>query len=244
MPFEFSEEEITAVKSKFPRLHLVSLHVWTGALDLYAEFDGYSIRDSYEIEITVSDEYPAQIPLMREVGGRTQAIKKKYRLEDIRALHYNSHNQTACLCVKQVEKRKFPLGSNLITFIDELVIPYLYGLSYYDQHGRWPWREYSHGSLGLLEFYAEDEREQTSEDIKQLLTHVRLENNWKEYHKQFRKPSPERLCVCGSRKPFHQCHQRAWRGVLRLYADLERLHLNLADLDRLSKAAFYKHESV
>ena len=237
MPFEFSEKEIAEVKRKFSKLDLVRPYTWKGVLNLYAEFNGYPIRDSYEIEITASGEYPAQVPFMREVGGRTRAIAQKYKLNDLRSLHYNLSNGTACLCVKQMEKGRFPPGSNLVTFIDDLVIPYLYGLSYYDKNGRWPWIEYNHGSLGLLEFYAEDESEQTKESIQQVVAQVRLEINWKEYHKQFRKPSPEKLCVCGSRKPFQKCHPRAWPGVLRLHADLKRFQLNLDNLDRLCRAA-------
>jgi len=151
---EFSKEEIAAVKEKFPGLRLTAKG-WEGDLAFYASFEDHPIRDTYRVAIDIPLEYPEQIPLLREIGGRTQKIAKKYGLQDIRSLHFNANNGTACVCVKQEEKRKFPPGAPLLTFIDDLAVPYLYGLSYYDQNGRWPWREYSHGCLGLLEFYAE-----------------------------------------------------------------------------------------
>jgi hypothetical protein len=117
-----------------------------------------------------------------------------------------------------------------LVFVEELAVPYLYGLSYYEGHGKWPWPDYSHGGLGLLEFYAERPQEQTSEDLAEVLAAFRRERNWKEYHKQLRKPSSKRACLCGSGRPFDTCHNRAWLGVTHMRTELERLGLNLKKL--------------
>lgn len=232
-PYDFPEEEIAAVRNKFPKLALRDPGVWDGEIDIDATYNEERITDSFKIGIVASDKYPHELPAMIEIGGRTNSIAEKYRLTDRRDLHYNVKNRVACLCVKQEEKIKFPPGSNLVNFIDDLVIPYLYGLSYYDQHGKWPWGEYSHGGLGLLEFYAEN-GEQTVEQIEEVAKSFVADDHWKEYSRQFRKPSAERFCVCGSQKPFRKCHPRAWQGVERLHADLKRLEVNIYKLYRRS----------
>jgi hypothetical protein len=178
----FSADEVAAVRTKYPRLILGQSHILEGTFDLNASFDDHVITDEFLIRITASAEYPAKIPTLRKVGGRTQAIALKYRITDYRKLH-RSDDEVACLCVNQMERKKFPPGSDLSVFLENLVLPYLYGLSYYDAHGRWPWGEYSHGALGLLEFYAEEEAEQTREGIEEWALLIRRDKNWKEYHK-------------------------------------------------------------
>ncbi len=220
----FSDDEAAAVRSKYPRLILVQSHLLEGTLELHASFNDHVITDEFLIRITASAEYPGRMPTMREIGERTQSIASKYRITDFRKLH-RSGDEAACLCVKQMERKKFPPGSDLFVFVENLVVPYLYGLSYYDATGRWPWGEYTHGALGLLEFYGDDGIEQTREGIEEVALLIRRETNWKEYHKQIRKPSGDRMCLCGSMRSFKTCHRRAWEGTLRLNSELRRLRL-------------------
>lgn len=230
--YDFSEEEISAVRNAFPKLTLKRQGVWEGEIDIDAVHNGERIQDQFEIAITATEPYPKQMPMMFEIGGRTKATAEKYKITDPRDLHCNPKDGTACLCVKQEEKMRFPPGSNLVDFIRELVIPYLYGLSYFDKHKKWPWGEYSHGGLGLLEFYAEDPTPLTKEDIEQVAEVFRADDNWKEYSRQLRKPSAERHCICRSGKSIRKCHPRAWQGVQRLHANLTRLEINIYKLYR------------
>lgn len=230
--YNFSQEEIDAVQNKFPNLKLEQQGVFKGALEFFAEYEGYQIKDAFEICIIAPDTYPSQIPFLIEVGGRTQAIARKHRVTDLRRLHCNPRQRnTACLCAKQEEKIKFPPGSNLVFFIENLVIPYLFGLSYFEKYGKWaPWGEYSHGGLGILECHAEYPNNITIQDIREIAKTLRADENWKEYSKQLRKPSSERFCVCGSRKPFAKCHTLAWQGLERLYSDIQDYKLNVRQL--------------
>jgi hypothetical protein len=230
--YTFTQEEVDAVQAKFPKLKLEKQGVWRGVLDFFAEYEGYQIRGSYKICIITPYTYPSQLPFLIEIGGRTQAIAKKYGITDLRQLHCNPrlHNM-ACLCAKQEEKIKFPPGSNLVVFINELVIPYLFGLSYFDKHGKWaPWGEYSHGGLGVLECHAEYSGEITKQDIEEVTRILRADENWKECSKQLRKPSGERFCICSSRKPFKKCHKKAWEGLQRLHSDIQKYGLNVRKL--------------
>ncbi len=221
----FSEEEVAEVRAKYPALELKSPGVLEGVLKMQAEYEGLRVDDDFLVRITALNPHSNRIPALYEIGGRTEAIAKKRRVRDQRDLHRNVDG-TACVCVKQVEKEKFPLGSHLLVFVEELAVPYLFGLNRYDQGGEWPWKDYSHGSLGLLEFYAEDMQEQSRQDIAEILATIKQDPEWSEYRKQLRKPSSKRACLCGSGKSFGKCHSRAWHGVRHLRAALERLDLN------------------
>jgi len=226
---DFSSEEIALVISKYPKLARTSPGNLEGVLEMTAVYEDYPITDQFRVKITNVNPHSSRLPALCETSGRTEEIARKYGIRDTRDLHRNSDG-TACVCVKQMERHKFPDGSSLIVFVEQLAVPYLYGLSYYDQHGRWPWKEYSHGGIGLLEFYSDDFPYQAREDIQGLAGAFRKELNWKEYHKQLRKPSAERSCLCRSGKPFHKCHNRAWRGLSRLLEEMNCLGIDPAKL--------------
>lgn len=189
---------------------------------MHAVYNGIELSDNFQIQVTNLNPHSKQIPALREVGGRTQSIANKWKITDLRSLHHNIDG-TACVCVKQVEQQKFPPGSSLMTYIEELVVPYLYSLAYFEQHQRWPWGDYSHGVLGLLEFYAGRSRLQSREELDSILPNIRREKNWQNYHKQLRKPSPEKQCLCGSGKAFRSCHPRVWDGLLHLSSEMRRI---------------------
>ena len=218
----FSDEEILAVKARYPGLDRTGPGTLEGFLNMDAVYDGHPLADSFQIRITTTNPHSAHVPALYEIGGRTKSIADKYGFSDLRTLHQNMDG-TACVCVKQIERQKFPSGSDLFVFIEELVVPYLYGLIYYEHHQRWSWGDYSHGSMGLLEFYADDTTPQTAESIADILPSIRKDPNWKEYHKQLRKPSAERFCLCGSRKAFRKCHKKAWQGLVQLRNEMLRL---------------------
>ncbi|MDD5759883.1 MAG: hypothetical protein PHI06_12470 [Desulfobulbaceae bacterium] len=217
MAFQFSEEEIQAVKSRFPKLELVQPMVWAGEVDLLASYNGREIKDQYEIAITVTEKYPNELPCLREIGGRTKAIAEKYNIADLRTLHCNQENGMACLCVKQEEGKRFPPGSSMVKFMDELAVPYLYGLSSYDKDGRWPWKEYSHGSLGPLEYEGEVLTLHSHESIVTLIQYFSKDKKWSKYREQLIEPKGYRRCLCGSVIPFYACHRLAWAGIQRLH---------------------------
>jgi len=231
MAVQFSEKEIRAVKAHFPKLELVQPTTWEGDLDLFAIHNGLEIKDLYKISITVSGEYPNEMPLLREIGGRTQEIANKCGLMDLRTLHHNPENGTACLCVKQEEVQRFPPGSDLVKFVDELVVPYLYGLSSYEERREWPWKEYDHGGLGLFTYEGEKLASHTRETIMTIMRCIFLEQkNWTKYREQLRQPKGHRPCLCGSRVPLYACHKNAWAGVQHLHQCIAQLGMTSMSL--------------
>lgn len=221
---EIPPEEIAQVEERYPSLGYSGNGQWEGPFKFDATYNGKQIIDLFRIQIIADKNYPNRIPALREVGGRVLAITSKHRVE-LADVHYNASSNTACVCVKQEETARFPPGSKLPTFIEDLVIPYLYGLSFFDQTGRWPWTEFSHGGLGLLEFYAQDSISPTREDLLEIGKMIRTGPNWRQYSKQLKKPNSERKCLCGSGRPISDCHSDVWQGINKLHAHLKRLGL-------------------
>lgn len=235
MALVFTDAEISKVQKKYPGISRTAPDTVEGELNLDAVYENLRLRDNYHIRITASNPHSARIPALWEIGNRTPAIANKFGIQDLRTLHRNPEG-SACVCVKQVEKQKFPPGSTLIRYLEELAVPYLYGLTFFEKHGRWPWGDYSHGSLGLFEYYAENTAPQTCEDIEYILPSIRREINWKEYHKQLRKPSGDRSCLCGSGKKFSKCHSRAWEGLQIMVSEMNRIGIDRKNLfDRITQ---------
>lgn len=223
----FTAEEISEVKNRYPRLRTTDNGAVEGDIDLHAVYGGEERRDAFQVRIVALPDYPDSMPLLLETGGRTAAIATKHRIKDHRDLHRNPGTGTACLCVKQEEAVRFPTGAGLLHFIEELVVPYLFGLSHFDEHGKWPWPDYSHGALGNLEYYGDAAEDPSNESISATLDLLKQGGSWRELRRQIRKPSAMRMCVCGSRKPISRCHKGVWAGITKLNADIQRLGLDL-----------------
>jgi hypothetical protein len=223
----FTAEEIAEVVSRYRRLRAAGNGVVEGVLDLHAEYDGEERRDAFEVRIVAPADYPDSMPSLTETAGRTAAVAAKYRIVDQSDLHRNPGAGTACLCVKQEEPVRFPRGANLSQFIEGLVVPYLFGLSHFDEHGKWPWPDRSHGALGTIEYYAECAGDPSADSINETLDLLKDDPVWRALRKQLRKPSAMRFCVCGSGKPISRCHKDVWGAVVKLNGDMRKLGLNL-----------------
>lgn len=226
----FTDEEIFDVTHRYPRLQAVEGGVVEGVLDLHAIYNGEERRDAFQVRIVAPPDYPNSMPALLETRGRTAAIAKKYGIEDYRDLHRNPGTGMACLCVKQEERLRFPKGANLPHFIEELVVPYLFGLSHFDEYGEWPWPDYSHGALGIVEYYAEATDDPSQEAIGSTLDLLKQDICWRDFRKQIRKPSAMRMCVCGSNKPISRCHKGVWAGIIKLNADIQKLGLDMRQI--------------
>lgn len=222
----FTTEEIAEVLARYPGLRTTGDGKVEGTFDLHAVYDGEERRDAFQVRIAAPPDYPNSIPSLIETGGRTAAIAAKHGIDDLRDLHRNPGTGTACVCVKQEEPRRFPVGANLAHFIEVLAVPYLFGLSHFDDHGKWPWPDYGHGVLGIVEYYADAAVAPSHEPISSTLDLLKKDPSWHELRRQIRKPSAMRMCICGSRRPISRCHKGVWAGIKKLNADMQKLNLN------------------
>ena len=162
-----------AYDSRGQKLH-IGRDVATASMDSYL-CDSFSIR----IELDTLDQNGW--PTVYEVGGRHTVIADRENVETI-DLHFYP-NGACCLGLQFLADRR----TTLKEFLDELVGPFFYRLSYTDVHGleaarRYLWAEYSHGVQGLREYLA---------DLADIASN-RLGRN-----------DP---CACGSGRKYKRCH--------------------------------------
>jgi hypothetical protein len=224
----FAADEVAEVLTDHPGLAQTSPGELEGVLQLHHAFGDVTLTDTFSVRITATPQ--SNVPLLTEIGGRTAAIATQYKLEDVRALHCNPADRTACVAVLQDLSTRFPPGSRLLAYVDDLAMPYLYGLSHFEKYGKWPWGEYSHGALGLLEYYA-TAPEQTKASYEKIIQTLKSYNDfWPEFKKKLVNPGGQRSCICGSGQHFSKCHYEAWKGIKRLRAAMMRLGLDPARL--------------
>jgi hypothetical protein len=221
----FTVEDLAMIAARYPQLRLTDVGIIEGIFDLHAVFAGEERKDAFTVRIAPSG-YPRAMPTLTEVGGRTAAIAAKYGITNLADLHQNPGG-TACLCVKQDEADRFPKGAGMAHFVEELVVPYLFGLSHFNDNGKWPWPDYSHGVLGIAEYYADAVDAPSPQAIATTLVLLQADSAWRQFSRQIRKPSAMRRCICGSRKPISRCHKRVWIAVQMLYRDIHGLGLNM-----------------
>ena len=142
----------------------------------------YLICEVFEIEICLGLLDGNGWPKVYEVGGRYRQISKKCNVKTI-DLHFYSDDDACCLGLKFRDSRRL----NIKSFLEELVIPFFYQLSYTEKFGIAAsqsdlWDEYSHGEKGQLVYITE-------------ISNFATQN-----------PSRNAPCPCGSGKKFKKCH--------------------------------------
>ena len=166
------------------------LHI--GGDDATASMDSY-FRDSFSIRIELDALDQNGWPTVYEVGGRHARIAERENVEII-DLHFYPDG-ACCLSLQLLADRK----TTLKEFVDELVIPFFYRLSYTDVHGlanarEFLWAEYSHGDQGLREYLS---------DVADIAGRGQGRND---------------PCACGSGRKYKRCHLgevNRFRSVLR-----------------------------
>ena len=127
------------------------LHI--GSDDATARMDSY-LRDSFSIWIELNTLDQNGWPTVYEVGGRYSRIADRENVDTF-DLHFYPDG-ACCLGLQLLADRR----TTLKEFMDELVIPFFYRLSYTDIHGLlavkgYLWAEYSHGDLGVQEYLSD-----------------------------------------------------------------------------------------
>lgn len=173
-PLTVAGSDLTWLKVNYPNLRYNALqHRVAGKLEFCAEYDEATelltigidpavkklhthLCDVFEIEMRMDPESIMQNgwPRVYETDGRYTRIAQKTNVPTV-DLHFFPDG-SCCLGINYFPERNLTLER----FVNELVIPFFYRLSYIDRFGIDSarsdlWREYSHGELGHRE-YQED----------------------------------------------------------------------------------------
>jgi len=158
-----------------------------GTLSFSAEKPGLErINDSFEVEILVPKDFPRDLPIVTEIGGR---IPAKFHTNDDGGLCLGSPTR------QSLAARAVPTLPN---FVERCVIPYLYGFVYHSRYEKMPFGELAHGRKGLRDDFRSLFGVSTDSAATEM---VRLAGMKK-------RPANKLSCPCGSGLRLGRCHNR------------------------------------
>ena len=147
--------------------------------------DEGTVAGSFSVEIHPTSDFPYAFPILYEVGGDIPCDADWHKYQD----------NSCCLTVPAKERLLCKNGITLIWFVKNIAIPYFANQLHKRQTGKYL-QEYSHGTDGIWEFYAE-------------LFHSRDSEVWKRcLDNTFGSGKNERngQCYCNSGKKYKKCH--------------------------------------
>lgn len=190
--------------------------------------EGIKIQDKYQIRIELKKSDFSDLPQVYEIGSRLNNIAQSRNLRTV-DLHINPSG-AVCLCIKPEEAGYLPSGFNLRDFFQNLVIPFFYAQSYFEKNNSWPWGQYSHGGIGLIEWYLRNQN-QGPEVIKELFDRLKRDKNcWPMFQRLLRSKNAIKghtECICGKKEKLRDCHPEIFKGIWKLKQDIKALKIQI-----------------
>ena len=204
---DFATEAKTIVKL-YPKLNLFEksgAKILSGEIDLLNDIG--EILDTYQLEISPSNQYPFMFPKVFETGGKLPINIDWHVYED---------DGRCCIKIPPEETLICSKGITLSDFIKNELIPYLFNQTFRRENGYYI-NERSHGINGLIEFYGEKLNTNNTSEIIKLLGHILFKNE----------PDRVALCFCGRNEKYRRCHRDAFRLLCQIKKEQLLLHLKL-----------------
>jgi hypothetical protein len=185
------QSEITELLERYPDLRLVPTGSTTVRIEGTLRFSASSkrtevIEDAYEVRIEAPEDFPTQMALAWEIGGR------------IPSDYHKLTNGALCLGSRVGLRLQMRGSPSLLRFVERCLVPYLYGYSYFVKHGSPPFGELAHGELGSLQ------------DLAGLLgiDDLGLAFHYCGLGALKRRRANKQPCPCGSGRRLGRCHAR------------------------------------
>lgn len=187
--------DIEMVREKYPAFEISKRdndYIFSGELILNHVFDDVRMTGKFNLEVVVPGDFPLVFPKVKELSN---CIDKNYP-------HRYTDGQF-CLASDLELKMFFSQDTDICSFIEKYVIPYLYTYRFYEEYGVYPYGERSHGQMGDLEYL----KDLFGVDDWGQVLDIML----------FVMQSPYRghlLCPCGSGKKIRNCHGEILKKVM------------------------------
>lgn len=201
------------------------------------EFDssksrGNLIHDTYEIEIDLKKRSDSIWPTVYETGKRIP-----------RSSDYHCYpDGQLCLTTYLVETTYLQNGFSLPEFIIRVVVPSFYEQSFRGKYDKWPWGEYSHGVLGLLESFENVHTRASFYKKLDLFAKVCISSRLINIYLNKDTNPYTSLCPCGSLRDFRDCHAEAFRGYIKLKEFLAEITSN--EIDRQLAKSYLDPDNI
>lgn len=165
------------------------------------------VEDEYELRIEVPADFPKNLPVVYELGGKIPPTPD------------NHVNPDGSLCLgSPLRLRMFASNDqSLIGFSSNCILPFLYAKSV----GSFVFGELPHGLAGLVEDYADMLGVRTKEQVLQCLKLASLR----------RRVANKRRCPCGCGKRLGACTLRERINGLRTFAPRSWFKKHISDLE-------------
>lgn len=168
--------------------------------------------EDYEVEIVASDGFPNEFPHLFEISGKIPRIGDWHIYED---------TGSCCVKIKPEELIRCKGGITVREYIAEEVLPYLFNQTHRKVEGYYINGEYSHGGVGIYEFYAGVLRTRNNIELTIWLMRYIAGND---------RPGRTSTCFCGSGEKFRNCHREAYDKLSVLERDTLEVHANQISL--------------
>lgn len=135
---------IEMIKRKYPAFEFFKRdndYVFSGELVLNHVLNDVRMTGKFNLEIVVPEEFPLAFPVVKELSS---CIDENYS--------HRYESGQFCLASNLELKMFFSRDSDICSFIEKYVIPYLYTYRFYEEYGVYPYGERSHGIMGDLEY--------------------------------------------------------------------------------------------
>ena len=187
---ELAEEIRRDLVDRYPNLHLYingrSAEV-RGTFPVLSEAG--AALDRYRIAIDLPPDYPNELPVVFEVGGRIPRISDR---------HMNDVDGTCCVFLPDARWEIFPIGAPFRQFLDGPVRDFFLGQSLVERGEPWPHGDWDHGAKGIVQYYQELLQTEDSEVVVRYIAVLAL--NVAKGHLD---------CPCGSGARLRNCCHEA-----------------------------------
>lgn len=236
----FVDNDKSWIKANYPELTLTNDEI-SGVVDVLATYNPES-RMFLDLKNTTVDavggiRLSGNFSIMiaeREMSERAFSDLPKVIIDGILAQperHINPTDKSACLCSPLEEESYLYPTFQIAGFFEKLLIPFLYGQIFYDSFKSWPWPDYGHGAIGILESYNYlSDPIQAATCLKRLSTYK--DSQWAEIKILLAKRGNIKghsICICQTKEKIRNCHERALLGLRKLQHDIKSQNLIIPD---------------
>lgn len=227
---ELTKSDKEWLQRRYPGLNSGSdngIEAISGKFRFDADFRDQRIIDQYTIRIEMRPSEASDLPTVFETDSRI-SLGAEVKGKSLADLHTYADG-SACLCLKLAEAGYFPNGFALPAFIQELVLPYFYAQSYFEIHGKWPWDTLSHGILGWIEWYR-DQEPSSREITYGFLEKLKATQSWHVIQKELSKKNElkgHQRCICGSGRRYRDCHESVFSALWNLRRDAQNYGIEI-----------------
>jgi len=191
------------------------IFIVAGNLSFTCSHDGKTIKDDYDVEISIPEDYPQNPPTVKETSKKIPRNKDN---------HVYTSNGTLCLGSPLAVKRTFAQERTLLWYAREQVVRFLFSHSHKQKYGFMPFGELSHGPEGLLEYYKDLFSVHDNWYVLGLLKRL-ADDNYKGHT----------ICPCGSGQKLRNCHGPILKEIKEYMSPNDYLKEHLCIFEFLNK---------